>query len=267
MKILALIAGFACTLPTSAQVLMIDFGPTTVVNPTNSPYHTVNPSFTGSTWNKVGTSDVASGLFWSNNTAVSGITLNLGATTDGTSTTIGLANVPSGSTLTGSAMTSGIYGDTAARDGIFTGGSGTARSVGIQIGGLTAGTYDIYITGRNTNTAGGHGQNFFAGKSSAAGDFDHSALSSRSITYFAAPTTQNAQWSGSGELTNYVKFSVTLTSGEFLNLAARGGINEGRGFLNSVQIVNTSPIPEPATAAMLTGFGALGVGLMIRRRR
>ncbi|MFA6959211.1 MAG: hypothetical protein WC205_00490 [Opitutaceae bacterium] len=54
-------------------------------------------------------------------------------------------------------MTTGVYaGTSASRDDIFTGvNSGTIRAVDLQISGLAAGTYDIYITGRNTNTTAG----------------------------------------------------------------------------------------------------------------
>ncbi len=262
------------TAPATAQVLMLDFGPTTAsgASLTNSPYHTVNGAFTDSKWNRLGTADVTSGLRWSNDTAATGVSVNLGATTNDTDTLVGLANTPSNGTgLTGSALGGTVlYADSApGRDGIFTGSnSGNSRFVGAQIGGL-AGTYDIYITGRNTNTSAGHVQNFYAGKSSSAGDFDPTGagfLPSIAITYFASPTTQNNQWTGSGGLLNYAKFTVTLGSGEFLNLAVRGGTGDARGFLNSVQIVNTSIIPEPSAFAALAGAGVLLLALVRRRR-
>lgn len=278
MKYAALFAGCACVLslistPASAQVLMLDFGPTTASgnDRLNSPYHTENTSFTDVVWNKIGIADVTSGLLYSaTNSNATGVTLDLGATTVDGATLVNLANTPSNGTgLNGSTMTSGVYAGTApGRDGIFTGANGTAsRFVGLQIGGLGAGTYDIYMTGRNTNTSAGHTQNFFAGKSASSGNFDATTLSTQVITYFASPTLQNNAWSGSGGLVNYAKFSIALSSGEFLNLAARGGAGDARGFLNSIQVVNTAAIPEPAAAGFLGGLAALAGAACLRRRR
>lgn len=272
--------GFGLSAPSalfSAQVLMLDFGPTPVAAPslTNSPYHSITDDavFNDTTWNQVGVADKMSDLLWSNGDAASGVTLNLGATTTNASTTIGLANQPSnGSGLQGNLFAStGIYaGTSVARDGIFTGTSNTDfRAVGLQVGGLTAGTYSIYITGRNTNTTAGQVQNFYAGKSVAATDFSFMTVdyAHEALTFFAAPNAQNNTWSGTTSA-NYATFTVTLAAGEFLNLAVKGGTGDQRGFLSMVQIVNTSSIPEPSTA----GFGAgvvalLGAAFSRRRRR
>ena len=249
------------------QVLMLDFGPTAAsgASLSNSPYHTVNPS-AGTSWNTLGVADVSSGLVWADGSAVSGISLNLGATT-AAGTTLGLGNTPSNGTgLTGTTMNGGVYANTSpGRDGIFTGTTGNERAVGLQIGGLVAGTYTIYITGRNTNTAAGHVQNFYAGVSASSGDFNFVAAGyqSKALTYFAAPTLQNDAWS-TGSLANYAVFNVTITGGDYLNLAVKGGTGELRGFLNSVQIV--SAVPEPSAAATLAGVAALA-GVALRRRR
>lgn len=266
-------SALAFAVVSSAQVLMMDFGPTSTTGGslTNSPYHTADNTFTGTSWNKLGTADVASGLLWSNGAAATGVSVNLGATTTDASRTIGLANTPSNGTgLSGSAMTTGVYADSSpGRDGIFTGSSsGNIRAVGLQISGLTTGTYDIYMTGRNTNTNAGHTQNFYAGKAASSGDFtftDTGTFASKSITYFAAPTAQNDAWSAT-TLANYAKFSITITSGEVLQLAVFGGTGDSRGFLNSVQIVNTAPIPEPASAGLLLGLAAVTGAACLRRR-
>ena len=69
-KILALLFAAAAS-AASAQVLMLDFGPTAASGGdlTNSPYHTANTGFSGTTWNTVGVVDVSSGLLFSNTTA------------------------------------------------------------------------------------------------------------------------------------------------------------------------------------------------------
>jgi hypothetical protein len=81
------------------------------------------------------------------------------------------------------------------------------------------------------------------------------------------PSAQNDTWSGSDSLFNYAKFSVTPTSGEPIDLAIFGGSGDSRGFLNSVQIVNPSTIPEPATYALLGGLASLLVTLGFKHRR
>jgi hypothetical protein len=273
MKHTALFAGCLCALAFSlsapAQVLMLDFGPTpaTGTDRLNSPYHTANTSFSDTSWNTLGVTDALSGLVFSNNSAATGVSVNIGATT-GTGTVLGLGNTPSGTTLTGSALGAGVYAGTApGRDGIFTGSSGNSRAVGVQIGGLSAGTYDIYITGRNTNTSAGLVQNFHAAVSPSSGDFDFtgSEFSHKTLTYFASPTIQNDAWSAT-TTANYVVFSVTLTGSQFVNLAVNGGTGELRGFLNTVQIVQTSSVPEPATAGLLSGLAALVATIGLRRR-
>lgn len=274
---LCLASTLVFAIPASAQVLMLDFGPTAAANPTSSPYHSANPQFTDSTWNVVGTNDVKNGsLKWSNgstNTASAEIQLDLGATTSAGVTTIGLGNAPSNGTgLTGSAINGGVYANTAARDGIFTGdNNGHSRYIGLQIGGLGPGTYEIYITGRNTNTTAGHTQTFYAGKSATGGDFDvanTAVFASQTLTYFASPTDQNNGWQAYGtSLANYAKFSITLSAGEFIQIAVTGGSGELRGFLNSVQIVNTSAIPEPSVFGIIAGTGVLFVACVRRRSR
>lgn len=274
MNTFSLLKGGACALAfsavCSAQVLMLDFGPaaSTGTDRLNSPYHTAAPSFTNTTWNTIGISDVTSGLLWSDGTAATGVSLDLGATTSDASRTISLSSAPSNGTgLTGSARNSGIYAGTApGRDGIFNGGSSSnIRAVGLQVGGLSPGTYDIYITGRNTNTASGHTQNFYAGKSAVGGNFDFSntaVFANTTVTYFADPTEQNNAWS-ENSLANYARFTVTLSDGEFLQLAAFGGAGDGRGFLNSIQIV---AVPEPSSSVVIAGLLSLAGTVFLRRR-
>ncbi|HEY0944177.1 MAG TPA: PEP-CTERM sorting domain-containing protein [Opitutaceae bacterium] len=272
-------AAFALALATTAhaQVLMLDFGPTspTGASTTNSPYHTAaGSSFTDGTWNVVGTADVTSGLLFSNNTAATGVSVNLGKST---TTTIALDSQPATSSALGSPTNTGVYsGTSVGTDGIFSGSNTSNNSIGLQIGGLAAGTYDIYVTARNTNTgsdATGNSQTVYLGSSSTSGNFDFGSYGSNASTLTyptkSSATLYTASWV-EGE--NYVKLSVTLSAGEFLNLAvdgtALGSGGDTRGFLNSVQIVSTgaSPIPEPSTYAALAGAVVLGL-VVLRRRR
>lgn len=252
-----------------AQVLMLDFGPTASTGAqANSPYHTAaSGSFTDTSWNTVGAADIASGLLWSDGTSATGISLNIGATTAATtaSSTLGLGNTPSGNSALGSQINTGIYsGNSVGTDGIFTSTSGNTRSVGFQLSGLAAGTYDIYVTARNTSTSNAHTQTAYVGTSSSAGDFvidGGGSYASSSMSYAAGTTSAVSSWV-QGD--NYLKFTITLGIGEYLNLATLGSSGDNRGFLNSVQIV---AVPEPSTFALL-GIGLCGLlGLRFLRRR
>lgn len=255
------IAGMALlsSMGANAQVLMFDFGPTTVsgTDQTNSPYHTVNGSFTDTTWNKIQTAD-SSSLEWSDSGTATGVSINLGATTAFDSTTIGLNNQPSGTNALGNSTNTGVYaGTSVGKDGIYTGSSGNTRYVGFQIGGLSAGTYDVYVTSRNTNTGSTYNQHLYLGASSAAGDFDAVTLSLSGVLTYADGSTAISSWV---EGANYLKFTVTLGAAQYLNFGVVGTGGELRGFLNSVQIVT---VPEPSSVVLLLG----GLGLLAARRR
>lgn len=254
---------------------MLDFGPTTASGAylTSSPYHSITPGFTDGYWNKIQTTDISSGLVWADNTTA-GVTVFTGGTPDATSRTISLASTPSGNNALGSPVNGGIYaGTSVATDGIYTGASGNTRAVGLQIGGLNAGTYDIYVSGRNTNTSATYTLNFYAGISSSNVSFEFADSGSttakagyqhKTLTYVNISTATSA-WA---ESANYVKFSVSLAANEYLNIASIGGAsNELRGFLNTVQIVNTTPIPEPASAGLLLGLAAATGAACLRRGR
>ena len=258
-----------------AAVMMIDFGPTTVSlgSRLNSPYHTENPTFTGTSWNKVQTAD-SSSLVWSDGSAAAGVSLNLGATSSDSATLINLATTPSGNSALGNKINTGVYADTSVgKDGIFMGtGAAQVRYVGLQIGGLAAGQYQIYMMGRNTSTDSNVGdQNFFYGVSGSSGNFDAAGYSYLTVSYpnGASSVSSWVQEGSAGE--NYVKFTVSLAAGQYLNLAVRGGGSgtERRGFLNAIEIAQVQ-VPEPSSLLMLL-IGFAGVnryrrGLQLRRQ-
>lgn len=267
---LAASLGLVAAPSASAVALMLDFGPTAVTSGdfSNSPYHHASNT-AGTKWNTSINGDANSGLFYDNGDAANAVAVNLGVSS-GTTSTINLGtNTFNATALTGTATNTGVYADTsAARDGTFT-SNNSNPFIGLQVGGLAAGTYDIYITARNTNTGANqtaYSQTVYAGKSAAAGNFDFSSYSgtSETLSFPSGPTDGfSSSWS---EGQNYVKLSVTLTAGEYLNLAVAGGGTGtlARGFLNSVQIV--SAVPEPASYSAIGGLAALGV-VGLRRRR
>lgn len=243
-----------------AQVFMFDFGPTTPTgaNLTNSPAHAAGViSISGTSWNIIGVADVSSGLTYADGTPATGIGIRTGVESTSTSGIINYLADPSSSSSLGSAINTGIYtGDSVAKDGIFQ--STNDFAIGVQLTGLAAGTYEIYLSGRNTNTNGSPQGMIFYGAASTAGDsFSFSSLSGVSVSNPGTtgyPTWTNGQ--------TYATMTVTLTAGQVLNLAdeGAGSGSSGRGFLNSLQIV---AVPEPATSAMLWA----GAGMLILRRR
>lgn len=256
--LLALSLGLAVS--AHAQVLMLDFGPTVTTTPANSPYGTgagASPS-----WNQVQLTDLNSGLLYADGSAATGVTVNLGTAT--TTTTLNLGTQPATSSALGGIWNTGIYASgSVGTDGIFSGANTVSNTVGFQLGGLAAGTYDIYITARNTSrddATSSYSQVVKAGTSASSGNFDFSGYSSKTLTY--SGSTSSSAWVENG---NYLKLSVTLTSGDFLDLAVVGTGSDLRGFLNSVQIVNTSAIPEPSVCAALGGLVVLGFTVLRRR--
>ena len=244
-----------------AAVLMLDFGPTTAsgANLVNSPYHASDLSFTGSNWNKIQTTDVGSGLSYADGTAATGVSLDLGSA-GASSSTISLTTAPSNSGALGSLSNTGVYaGTSVGTDGIWNGSSASGqRYVGFQLGGLSAGTYDVYVASRNTSASVAYGQTVYLGASSSAGNFDATTLSlSQSVSYTGASDDISA-WADNG---NYLKFTITLGASQYLNLGVTGTGGELRGFLNSVQIV---AVPEPGA---LTLLGLAGAVCVLRRRR
>lgn len=269
-----LLASFGLAGSLGAQVLMLDFGSTTAAgdDQSNSPYHTAAPGFSGANWNTLDNTDPVGPLKWSDGTDAIGFDSNnitaaigIGSATTGYAaiSTIDLATNPSSVSALGGAIKTGIYdGSTPGKDGIFTTvTSGNAYSaVGLQIGGLTTGTYDIYITARNTSTQG-HTQLLYAGTSAGSGDFAYTGYDTLTLSYDGTADFGTDAWS---EGVNYGKFSVSITSGEVLNIVSLGGAFQNRGFLNSVQIV--SAIPEPSAYALLGGSGALALAVLRRRK-
>lgn len=272
-KILAvstLTAGFATL--ASAQVLMLNFrssdGPSGV-NLTNSPYHTANPGFTDTTWNNVSNSDVASGLLWADGSAASGVGFDLGLADLDVSTTVNLSTAVGSASNLGGAANTGVYsGNSIGTGGIFSGSSADRLQVGLQVTGLSAGIYEVFVTGRNTNS-GGDGDllySYYASEGTAGNNFDFSGYASGSVT-FTSQTDAVSSWVETGNANaNYAKFTVTIASGEAINIVSNGDGGKGgdanRGFLNSVQI---SAIPEPHTWAMI--FGTLAFGIVLIRRK
>jgi hypothetical protein len=257
--LLASLVAALSALSASGSILMLDFGPTNAsgTDLTNSPYHTVaGGGFTDASWNKIEKADVSS-LTWSDGTTATGVSINLGvAPASGTPTVVNYATAPNSSAGLGGVVGGGIYASTSVgRDGIF---GIASQSLGIQITGLAAGIYEIFVVGRNTNISDSIA-NSYVGAGLAGENFDFSGLTPISINY--SNLTSTAAWING---VNYSKHTITLTAGQALNIATQGtdSGSQFRGFMNSIQIVQQ--VPEPS-AAMLAA--ALLLPLSLRRRR
>lgn len=249
-------------LTSHGAVMMIDFGPTAATGSDrlNSPYHTDHGTFTDTTWNNVIADVAAGGLLWSDGSVAGGISLNLGRTTAAGVTTLDLNQAVLNGAL-GGTVNSGVYSGTSPeRDGIFTGAG--ARYLGLQIGGLSAGRYDLYVTGRNTSTASSNSPTFYFGTSAAAGNFSVLGMATERLVYRTAANPSTASWAD-GQ--NYSQYTINLAAGEYLNLATIGSGNELRGFLNSLQIAQVQ-IPEPSSLLLLF-FGFAGLSRLRRSHR
>lgn len=246
----------------SASTLMLDFGPTvaTGTSLTNSPYHDRNPSFTDSYWNTIGLADVSTGLRYSDASVATGVTLTLGASLD--SATLNFSEKPRNSSALGGSLSSGIYtGTSVGKDGIFTTTTpGANNLVGIKVGGLAAGDYEVYFVGINTSLASTHQSpmDFYLAATSDVGTFATAGLTPDATTLYTA--AGNVEWT---EGASYGKFSISLAAGEYLVLVADGTGIESRGFLNAVQIVQ---VPEPGVMALSLMLGLCALPLIRRKR-
>lgn len=261
------------------SALLLDFGannPTTtsVASPWRGSQTGSLDSSTYNQWNNIGTSNPSS-LIYANGTSATGMTVRIGSDNGSAGLTFASPSINAAS-VTGSSVTT-LFNNSVTRDAIFT-QSATAtqnKGVGVQIGGLGIGTYDIYIVARNTNNSDSNfGQQASAYISSSAIDtlaYSQSGLVSKQI----ANSSTNTNWTAAGPTKsgNYAVLSVTISSTtDFLNILTLGlgdsGSPDYRGFLNSIEIVPTSlaPIPEPSTYALLGGAGVLSLALVSRRK-
>ncbi|GHC13425.1 PEP-CTERM sorting domain-containing protein [Cerasicoccus arenae] len=265
------ILAIAATSSTSCfgVTIYLDFGPTATSTPANSPYTTSGTP----TWNTVGVTDVAAGSILDiNGSIATGVSLDIGSAAGSGSTpntTLSLSSQPTSSSNLGGIYNTGIYaGSSVGTDGIFNspGGNTQSAAVGFQIGGLDAGIYEVYVAARNTSRTendGIYSQTVSVGSSSSAGNFSYLSSSGSSGSTTAETLNYNTVSSTSAwiEDSNYLKYTITLAEGGFLNLAVLGGGVDRRGFLNSVQVVS---IPEPSSFAAL--FGLATLAFLVRRR-
>jgi len=248
-----------CGLTTRAASLLLDFGATATASAyaTNSPAHAVEAvPATEITWNQiVGDTNT---LYYSDGSAATGVTLDLGRSTDGVDTIDFTDNGFSVSAL-GGAVNTGVYAGTSpVRDGIFGGSVAGNFALGMRVDGLPAGTYTLYFLGRNTSAALSP-ERFYAASLASAQTFAFSTGNISILVQNSAPAITNGFVPGD----SFGTLTITVGAGESLYLASEGpGAPEYRGFMNTVEICPGVPeLPlkitaQPVNRTVLDGANA-----------
>lgn len=235
-----------------AEVLMLDFGPVTATVDalTNSPYHTVNGSFSGTVWNQIDKGTLSSTqLVWADGTTATGVQLRVGASVHADVTTLNFTGGAINNSMPTKVTHTGVYaGTSVGQDGLFPGKpSAQSLAIGVQLNGLAPGRYEVYVVARNPSINLAQTQQVYvgavkagavkvrSGKGSADMDFAVRGYTHQTLTY-ASGADATADWT---EGVNYLKFTVNVNTGDVLNIASRseqGG--KLLGFINCVQIVS-----------------------------
>jgi len=253
---LLLLAVSAAT--SQATTLLLDFGPSAVISGwpytelTNDPAHVVGVvPITQTKWNTPLTND-SSVLTNSDGTRATGISLTLGRSTVGGTfidfSDKGFTNKAMGGQL----GWTGIYNYSAQVDGVLGGtNSANANAIGLRIDGLAAGTYNLYVTGRNTDEWRATPERFYARAAASASTYAWSALTDpMAVESNSVPANQTTFALSD----NYVVLPVTIGTGQSLFLTALGlGPTDYRGFFNSIEIVPASVVGTTTTVARTGG--------------
>jgi len=248
------------------QVLMFDFGGLVPTGATsNSPYHTANPGFSGSSWNVItNTTDLNNlSLSYADGSTASGITLSIGWSSQAYTVRMASNIDTTVRQVTGSTVVSGVFAGNSVGKDFFIVGSGNAENnaLALRIGGLAAGSYDLYLTGINTSAVlGATPMSFFASSSLTDSTFAYN-----NVTWDDSAMVTNDQTATWQEGKNYAVLHLTVSAGEDVTLLASGAnVNsQWRGILNSLEIV---AVPEPSVG-ILFGTGSLVIVASVWRGR
>lgn len=249
-----------------AQILLLDPS-TTFVAPAQTTFASANVPYsvpTSSIWNRSSNGTFSAPVF---SDGSGGGTITVAADELQNAAVGAVYNF--GSPLTGNSgnVLTGVFTNNPTNNALWGGQASNVGygGIGMKIGGLAFGTYDIYVVaayvGSTTSTRPGAG---------SAAQYDIWGFAGTNLSTLTAGTygtandrlenSTTASWISSN---NYTKLTVTLdASNPFLYLISEGAVNDSRrGWMNAVQIVS---VPEPV-APILLSLGA--VALFIRRRR
>lgn len=241
--------------------LLLDLGPhaLTSADAMNSPLHAAVPSFGGASWNTVSAaSGRKTGLVYANDDAADGVSVYVGRSSNNAWTSLTFAGAPASiGSGTNPAGLAGVFAASRSigRDGLYattasaSGDPAPTRLVGVAVGGLAAGLYDVYVVGTNPLVAqapGGARMGFWVTELSdvtATAVLDATSLTA-DAPHAVSENAASHVWVEGG---NFAKLTVVVSSPEsYLTLIAQGlSSAEQRGFLNSVQIV---PVSNPVAS-------------------
>jgi hypothetical protein len=231
-----------------ATSLLLDFGPTSITNTvdaTHSPGHALNVIPSGElTWNTLQAD--TNTLYYGDGTPATGVTLDLGRS-GVANKTIDFNDNGFNGTLIGTAIKGGIYTNSSPmRDGLFGGGTASSNiAAGLRISGLAAGTYTIYVVGRNSNTGNAAPERFYATNAPSATTYAYSLSSSNVLLANSAPPITNAIAEGD----NFATLTITLAAGQSLLIGCEGTTaTELRGFINCIEVYFGVPVVAPHIA-------------------
>src|SRR5678816_2534779 len=158
---------------------------------TNAPGHAVGViPLNQITWNRItGDTNV---VYYSDGTLATGVDIDIGrSSATGTNGNDIIAFSDNGFTVSalGTAVFGGIYTNTSPiKDGIFGGaGGGNNLAVGIRVNGLPAGTYTIFVHGRNSNAGGAAGLIFYATNGPSAAAYAFTTNDAKAVVLNTSP--------------------------------------------------------------------------------
>lgn len=246
-----LVLALAAPLAARGKALLLDFGPTATqaAYATNDPAHWLGAVPASEiTWNT--TTRDTNTVYYSDGATATGLSLELGRSAAGVDIINFSDNGFSSSALGGSQNTGVYAGSSPVRDAIF-GGSGGANNlaVGLRVNGLPAGTYTLFVHGRNTSTATAAPLLFYATNRASADTYTFSI----NDVLAALSNTSPAITNGFNEGNNYGVLTVSLAAGESLYIASEGTVSgEARGFMNAIVIYFGVPqLPARVTSQPL----------------
>lgn len=235
-----------------ATSLLLDFGPTTTAaaDALRNPGHAAGAvPGTEIAWNRI--SGDTNTLYYGDGALAAGVTLELGRSAAVGPVGDDVINFDDNGfsvNALGTALNTGIYAGTSpVRDGIFAGAGGTNNlALGLRVDGLPAGTYRVFVHGRNSNTAGPGGLLFYATTGASAGTYAFSSSDQVVALTNSAPPIVN----GFVDSDNFGVLVITIAAGQSLYLASEGTVPvEMRGFFNAISIVSGTPdLPAKITA-------------------
>lgn len=255
LKALCFASVMSVLMSAHAQKLLLDFGPTAVAatEATLSMGHFAGAvPGTEISWNQILNAD-NSVLVYSDGAAASGVSVVVGRSPFGVTNSVDYSRKTISSSALGGSATWGIYTNTSPiKDGLFATGTSTipTNALGIRVDGLAAGTYTLYISGRNTSSGITAPMRFFATNGLSSGTFTFDTNTTPATVEANSGTAVGGSPNQADAITSTFAYSdncahlvVTLNSGDSLFLAAVGAAaNEYRGFLNAVEIVAGAPV-------------------------